>query len=205
MRKGVRREQYRAPAALLDRPARCLAELDHLGLAHLIGKIVRRIVTGNAYDWNVPFRIHHVARHDRPVVDAEVRVAHHLRDQPVRPPLLGDHLRQLDVDFDVVLESKKIREDWIDRKAVKLGNSQEVMADDGLPVRRMHEQDVGLLLQKVFSRALVAPAQHFPAAFRARLIAPMILAIHDVGWVGGEDAADDFAFAHSFTVVSSRA
>jgi len=39
------------------------------------------------------------------------------------------------------------------------------MADDGLPMWRMHEQDVGLLGQKVFSRALVTPAKHFPSAF----------------------------------------
>src|SRR2546428_1166353 len=64
---------------------------------------------------------------------------------------------------------------------------------------RVHQEDIRLLRQKVLSRAFVSPPQHLPAALRLGLISPMVFAIDDVGWVGGEDAADDFALVHSFT------
>jgi hypothetical protein len=83
---------------------------------------------------------------------------------------------------------------------VELRQAEEVMADHGLPVRRVHQDHVRLLLQEMLARALVAPAEHFPAALRLGLVAPMVLAVDDVGRMGGEDAADDltviFAGAH---------
>src|SRR5207253_9820640 len=91
---------------------------------------------------------------------------------------------------------KEIRKDRIDGEPMKLGHPEKVMPDHGLPVRGVHEENVRLLSQKMLARSRVAPPQHLPPALRLRLVAPMVLAIHDVGWVGGEDAADDFASAH---------
>src|SRR2546428_9161375 len=70
------------------------------------------------------------------------------------------------------------------------------MPDAGLPVRGVDQETVRLLGQEMLPRSRVAPPQHLPPALRLRLVAPMVLAIHDVGRVGGEYAADDFAFAH---------
>src|SRR5436190_11459377 len=66
------------------------------------------------------------------------------------------------------------------------------MADDGLPVRRVDEEHVRLLGEEMLARALVAPAQHFPPAFRFRLVAPVVLAINDVRGMRREQSADDF-------------
>src|SRR5262249_7782804 len=120
--------------------------------------------------------------------------------QPVPASLLGDHLRQLDVDLDVVVEAEQVRENRVDREPVELRHAEEMMADDSLPVRRVDQEDVRLFLAEMLARALVAPAQHLPSALRLRLVAPVVLAVDDVRWVGSEEAADDFAVvAHSLT------
>ena len=49
--------------------------------------------------------------------------------------------------------------------------------------RRVDEQHVGFLRQKILAGPLVTPAQHFPAALGSRLVAPVVLAIDDVRWV----------------------
>src|ERR1700737_821330 len=79
---------------------------------------------------------------------------------------------------------------------MKLGHAEEVMPDHGLPVRGGDEENIRLLGQEMLPRPRIAPPPPLPPALRLRLVAPMVLAVHDVGWVGGEDAADDFAFAH---------
>jgi len=55
-----------------------------------------------------------VARDDRSVVDAEVRVAHHLRDETHLAPFFGDQFRELHIDLDVVVEAEEVREDRVD-------------------------------------------------------------------------------------------
>jgi len=76
---------------------------------------------------------------------------------------------------------------------VELGDAEEVMADDGLPVGRVDEEDVGLFREKVLARPFVTPAKDFPSAFGTGLVSPVVGAVDDVRRVGGEDAADDFA------------
>src|SRR5512132_600919 len=47
--------------------------------------------------------------------------------------------------------------------------------------------------------ALVTPAQHLPPALRLRLVAPVVLAVHDVRRMRRQHSSDDLTFAHSFT------
>ena len=54
------------------------------------------------------------------------------------------------------------------------------MADDGLPVRRVHG-DVGLLREEALGARSYPQRSTFPSAFGARP-APVVLAVHDVGW-----------------------
>ena len=81
---------------------------------------------------------------------------------------------------------------------MKFGDAEEVMADDGLPVRRVDEKDIRLFRAEMFTRALVAPAQHFPSAFGFRLVAPMVLAVDDVRWMRREKTADDLSHGAKF-------
>jgi hypothetical protein len=64
---------------------------------------------------------------DRAVVDAEVRVAHHLRHQAGLAALLCASLSQLDVHVQREVVAEEIREDRIDRLATQLVDTEEVM------------------------------------------------------------------------------
>src|SRR5579872_624630 len=70
-----------------------------------------------------------------------------------------------------------------------------MMADQRHPVRRMHDDHVGLKLFDLLAAVVVGPAQNFPSAAGTRDVLRRIFAIHQVRGMGCDKAADDRSFA----------
>ena len=57
---------------------------------------------------------------DRTVVETKIWILHDLRDQSLGAPFLGNRQRKVDIDIDIVLKAKEVRENRINAEALKL-------------------------------------------------------------------------------------
>jgi len=150
----------------------------------------------NPHHRDVPLRPDHVKRRDRAVVHPELGVAHHLRDEAPCPRLLAACLGQFDVHVECERVAEQVRKDRIDGFSGELFDAQEVMAELGDPVRRMHEEHVRLQAIEALPRVLIRPSERLPAALRLGLVLRRVLAVDEMRWMGGKIARKDFTLCH---------
>ena len=191
MRHRARRRQHRASSGGFDRAARCDAQRLHL-VQRRIGEVIGIVVGRDRHHRDVPVGVQQVQRGDGGVVHPHAGVLHRAHRQALLLSLGNDCFGEFHIGFEIVVIAEEVRKDRVHRHALRVFHAVHMVADRGDPVRRMHQDHVGLVnFFHALSHRLVAPADLLPAAARTRLVVRVILGVDQVRRMRREQAGDD--------------